>query len=98
MSGKKDVKQLVNEAFKTVDEIRCRLFDHQQFTNGEISFFLRKFQDKRPESFDAIDSLQEVSKSLFESCKSLEEAIIFLQTHKTEEIGHSSEFAVFQET
>ena len=34
-------------AFKAADEIRCRMFDHKQFTGGEIRYFAKEFEEKR---------------------------------------------------
>jgi len=40
-------QQYATAAFKTADEIRCRLFDHKQFTGGEIRFIAKEFEEKR---------------------------------------------------
>ena len=41
------IKQLSVNTFKTADEIHKRLFDHKQFTTGELSFFVRELEEKR---------------------------------------------------
>ena len=84
--SQKEVKQLVIETFKTADEIRCRLFDHQQFSHGEISFFVKEFQEKRLDSDLGRTSLDVATASVVNSNQSLNEAIDFLQSDKIEAV------------
>ena len=90
MSGKKDAKQLVKGTFKTVDEIRCRLFDHTQFTHGEIGFFIGEFQGKRSQSKDPLELLESMSESILRTNQSLEEAVSFLSSNRANQICDKS--------
>lgn len=35
------------QSILVADEIRCRLFDHRQFTGGEVRFIAKEFEEKR---------------------------------------------------
>lgn len=86
---------LIRETFKSADEVLHRLFGHQPFTQGELRFFVKEFEEKTAlqdlyhashklkSSHSSLTSVEEELKS--NHLDSLEEKIESV-THKAEDI------------
>ena len=94
MAGNTTDVKIVTDTFKTADQLRCRVFDHKQFTSGEISFFLKEFEDKRTPIQGSIRDSKDILDSLEKTRKSIQESTAILETDVIEQVSHESKLLI----